>query len=62
MFVRMPTNKSLKQAQRDAYEQDETLILILDDKKVVDLLYSRCFLGGAEDFLPREKILFELDY
>ncbi len=62
MFVRKPSNKSLKKAQRDAYEQDRTLTLILDDKKVVDLLYSRCFLGNAEDFLAHEKILFELDY
>lgn len=62
LFIRKPLNKSLKIAQREAYEQDRTLILVLDDQKVVDLIYSRCFLGSAEDFLAREKILFELDY
>ena len=62
LFIRKPSNKSLKKAQREAFEQDRTLILILDDKKVVDLIYSRCFLGSAQDFLAREKILFELDY
>jgi hypothetical protein len=62
LFIRKPSNQSLKKAQREAYEQHKTLILILDDERVVDLIYSRCFLGSADDFLAREKILFEMNY
>jgi hypothetical protein len=62
MFVRKPPKESLKRAQREAYEQHKILILILDDSRVVDLMYFRCFLGGAEEVLEREKVLFEVEY
>jgi hypothetical protein len=62
LFARQTTGKSLKRAQRDAYEQAKILILILNDEMLVDLLFCRSFLGNAEEVLEREKISFEVNY
>jgi hypothetical protein len=62
LFVRHSPAKSLLQAQKDAYEQERILILIIDDLLLCRLLQARAFLGSAEDVLENEKIKFEIDY
>lgn len=62
LFVRKLPGKGLLQAQRDAYEQSNILILILDDGKVQKLLKARAYLGSADELLETEKVSFEITY
>jgi len=62
LFVRKVPGEGLLQAQRDAYEQSNILILIFDDTKVQKLLKARAYLGSADEVLETEKVSFEIAY
>jgi len=62
LFIRNKATNSLIQAQKDAYEQNRILVLIIDDEKLKRMLIARAYLGFAEDILEDEKVNFEVTY
>jgi len=63
LFVRTSEfKKSLIQAQRDAYEQNGILILIIDDRLLGKMILSKAYFGSCEDIISNQKIKFELNY
>jgi hypothetical protein len=53
---------SILKAQRDAYEQNGILILIITDKILERLIMAKAYFESCDDFLANEKVRFEISY
>lgn len=62
LFVRKGSSESLQQAQRNAYEQTQVLILVINDRMLESMMKLRTFTGRAEHILEVAKIKFEVEY
>lgn len=62
LFVRHGLSASLIQAQRNAYEQSQMMILVITDRMLISMMKLRTFTGAAEHLLETAKARFEVEY
>lgn len=62
LLIRGKANQTILKAQRNAYEQSNIMILILNDEDLNYLLKSKAIIGDCDEILENLKTKFEINY